>query len=88
MSYLQDYHCIMASSNHIGLAIVNQAMSHGNLYPLSNFLSYSRLSSFHKKFTLAISFIKEPNSYKEVVKHDSWRQAMVVEITALEQNNT
>ena len=78
----------MASSNHAGPTIVNQAMSHSNLYPLSNFLSYSFLSSSHKKFTLAISSIKEPNSYKEVVKHDSWRQAVAAEIIALEHNNT
>ena len=51
-------------------------------------LSYNNLSPSYKSFVMSLSSHVEPNTYSEVVKHDSWRKAIQCEISSLESNQT
>lgn len=51
-------------------------------------LSYSKLSSNHKNFALAISTHFEPKFLHQTIKSPQWREAMTYEILALEKKNT
>lgn len=57
-------------------------------YPLSNFLSFDKLSPKHRAYTIPLSEINEPTSYHEAIKHKHWRQAITEELAALEENRT
>ena len=58
------------------------------LYPISNFLSFNKLSNPHCHFVLSISTNTEPKIYTEASKFDCWNQAMKTELTALERTRT
>ena len=58
------------------------------LYPLSNYVSYSRLSPSYRISLAAYSTIIEPKTYKEACLDPQWVKAMQTEITALEDNCT
>ncbi|WRX14310.1 Reverse transcriptase [Theobroma cacao] len=45
-------------------------------------------SDAHKAFTISLSNIHEPSSYQDAVNHSHWRDAMNVELKALEDNKT
>lgn len=83
--YLQDYHCHLATSSGSPSGL---SPSSGILYDITSFLSYNKISSNHKHFSLSISSIVEPTYYHQVVQHAEWRDAMHNEIQALELNNT
>jgi hypothetical protein len=83
--YLQDYHCHLATSSGSPSGL---SPSSGILYDITSFLSYNKLSSNHKHFSLSISSIVEPTYYHQAVQHAEWRDAMHNEIQALELNNT
>ena len=67
-TYLRDYHCnlvytsILASASLLSSSNSN-ASSFGILYPLSSNLSYDKLSTTHKAFSIALTINKEPESY-------------------------
>lgn len=85
-AYLQDYHCTLVKSLNCN---TQSTMDNGFvLYPLSSYLSYSRLSPSHRAYSLAISNHVEPKSYHEAVKFSEWRDAMKAEISALESKKT
>jgi hypothetical protein len=57
-------------------------------FPLSNFLSYSKLAPGYQSFVLNASTIREPTSFHEASQDPHWCEAMQVELAALEANNT
>jgi len=73
---LHDYHCDVGT--------VRRTSPHS----LNNVLSYQRLSSTHKSFSVAISSTSEPRTYNQAVRDHRWREAMQAEIQALESNHT
>ena len=79
-TYLQDYHCSLASST--------LAPSSSPRYPISHSLSYSSLSPPFKRFSLALNTNPEPSTYQEAIVHDCWKEAINAELTALKQNGT
>ncbi|XP_075658822.1 uncharacterized protein LOC142628657 [Castanea sativa] len=97
-SYLHDYHCNLASTNisslHCNMASLipsHDSMftdSPGILYPLSSTLSYTKLSTTHRVFSVALSVAKEPTSYAEALPDPLWQTAMKAEIDALQANQT
>jgi hypothetical protein len=78
--YLKDYVCNAIDHS------TNQ--SSGTLYPMSSFLSYQNLSIPHCFYALSITTHIEPKSYAEAIKYECWRQAMQVELQALENTGT
>jgi hypothetical protein len=72
-SYLQDYVC-----NNI----------HTSSYPISNDVSHNKLSNQHSSFVLSLHSNPEPTSFTGENKFDCWRQAMKVELSALESTST
>jgi len=83
--YLHDYHCHLVTSTSDS---TSSSTASGILYSLSSVLSYNRLSSSKKFFSLSVSVLVEPTSYTQVVKHEEWREAMNTEIKALKLNKT
>lgn len=57
-------------------------------YPLSKFLSYSRISPVHRSFLANITGHTEPKSFSQAILDPPWRQAISIELKALQQNNT
>lgn len=62
--------------------------ANSTVFPLSNFLSYTKLSKTHRGFVAAISATDEPSSFRQAVQFSQWRDAMQREIDALEANHT
>ncbi|XP_070026613.1 uncharacterized protein [Nicotiana sylvestris] len=57
-------------------------------YPISNFLSYEKMSSKYRSYVSVFSVLKEPYNFKEAIKNERWITAMKHEIQALEDNKT
>jgi hypothetical protein len=55
---------------------------------MSSFLSYHHLSIPHCFYALSLTTHIEPRSYAEAIKYECWRQAMQVELQALETTGT
>ena len=64
------------------------AHSPGLLYPLSSTLSYDKLSSFHKTFSISFTIHKEVATYAQAILDHRWQDAMQAEIEALQGNHT
>nr|KYP37400.1 hypothetical protein KK1_041410 [Cajanus cajan] len=58
------------------------------LYPLSNYLSFKNFSPAQKTFLVNLNSTLVPNTLSEALFDRKWRQAMDVEMEALEKNNT
>jgi len=82
LSYLQDY---TFPSSHTSASHANKIT---NIYPLSNFLSHHNLSNSQHIFAMSLVSQTEPKSYIEVVKFDCWKQAMQLELNALDQTGS
>ena len=57
-------------------------------HPISNFVSFYHLSSSFKAFSLSVSSLVVPKSYREALSHPGWRKAMEEEMHVLELNHT
>ncbi|XP_062113694.1 uncharacterized protein LOC133824738 [Humulus lupulus] len=75
-SYLKDYACNFAISES------------STTYPLSNVLSYDRLSDHFWAAILSAHMVVEPSRYKQASNIPEWQQAMNDELHALDRNNT
>ena len=74
-SYLKDFHCNLTSQR-------------STPFHLTKYLSYKAYSQHHKNYLFNIASIYEPSYYHQVVKHQTWRKAMVEEIEAMKRTNT
>ncbi|OIT22799.1 hypothetical protein A4A49_64270, partial [Nicotiana attenuata] len=59
-----------------------------SLYPIHQFISYSRISRTSQSYLASFSSDNKPTSFSQAVKDDRWIKAMKLDIEALEQNNT
>uniref|UniRef100_A0A2N9IA04 Integrase catalytic domain-containing protein n=1 Tax=Fagus sylvatica TaxID=28930 RepID=A0A2N9IA04_FAGSY len=57
-------------------------------HPISNCVSFDHLSPSFKAFSLSLSSLVVPKSYREALSHPGWRKAMEEEMHALELNHT
>lgn len=73
-SHLQDYHCY--------------AMDSSTEHPISNVVSYAALSDPYMIFINAVNGVAEPSTYAQARKFREWCEAMGIEITSLEDNDT
>ncbi|CAJ2666495.1 unnamed protein product [Trifolium pratense] len=58
------------------------------LYPLSNYLCFEQLSTTHKAFLTSLNTTTIPTSLSEALSDRKWKQAMDLEMEALDKNNT
>ncbi|CAJ2627685.1 unnamed protein product [Trifolium pratense] len=58
------------------------------LYPLSNYLCFEQLSTTHKAFLTSLNTTTIPTSLSEALSDKKWKQAMDLEMEALDKNNT
>jgi hypothetical protein len=57
-------------------------------HPLSNFISYSNLSSSFSAFTSKLSSVEIPKNVQVALEVPKWREAVLEEMKALEKNKT
>ncbi|CAJ2657582.1 unnamed protein product [Trifolium pratense] len=57
-------------------------------HPLSNFISYSKLSSSFSAFTSKLSSVEIPKNVQVALEVPKWREAVLEEMKALEKNKT
>ena len=93
LAYLQSYKCSSVhcdQSTHFTSSIKSSSSSttSGIKYPLSIYLTTSKLSPSYANYCSLITNILEPKSYFEAVKNPKWQEAMDAEIATLESNNT
>ncbi|XP_077239731.1 uncharacterized protein LOC143880638 [Tasmannia lanceolata] len=68
--------------------IASRTHSHSTAHPISNFVSYDRLTLPFKSFVLSVSSAVLPQSLDEALHHPGWRAAMDLEMGALHSNHT
>ncbi|CAH9080868.1 unnamed protein product [Cuscuta epithymum] len=57
-------------------------------YPISNHVSYSKLSSVFATFTSSVSSISIPSTIQDALSKPEWKKAVLEEMEALEKNQT
>ena len=70
------------------IALRKGTQSTRNSHPIYNFLSYHWLSPSYYSFVFSLSSLTVPNNIHEALDHPGWRQAMIDEMQALENNGT
>ena len=58
------------------------------LYPLTHFLSFKKILPSHRAFLVSLNTISIPTTVSEALTNEKWKQAMNVEMEALEKNKT
>ena len=58
------------------------------VYPISDFVSYHRLSKAHLGFALQLSSVSIPSHFREALEDLKWKSATVEEMMALQKNST
>ncbi|KAL6311472.1 hypothetical protein AAG906_012053 [Vitis piasezkii] len=59
-----------------------------SIYSIANFVSYDHLSSSSSVLVASIDYISVPKTVTEALNHPGWKNAMLEEIYALEDNHT
>jgi hypothetical protein len=85
-SSLQDFHYYHPTLLDPGPISSSTTLS--TRHPIQRYVSYSQLSTSHKKFVHNISHLVEPTSYEQACTDAKWVAAMKSEIDALETNHT
>ena len=57
-------------------------------YPISHFVSLEKFSSSHRSFLISLNTISIPTTLSEALSSENWKQAMNLEMEALEKNKT
>ena len=57
-------------------------------HPISNYVSYKRVTPTHAAFLSTISSYSEPQNFHEANSQEVWKEAMQEELKALDQHNT
>ena len=57
-------------------------------YPMSNFVSYHKLSKEYESFVNQLSAVSIPNSVQEALRDPRWKEAMNEEMKSLQKNST
>jgi len=84
-THLKDY--IFHASQHPISLPLHESFS-GTSHPLSHCISYERFSPQYRAFFAAIISKDEPKCFSQAIRYPKWREAMVAEISALENNQT
>lgn len=79
---LQDYYTNTAT------LIPKTTNTSGTRYPLHNYLSTNRFSPRYEAFIAALTEDAEPSTFAQAMRDTRWREAMQLEIKALEDNQT
>ena len=89
-TYLQDYHCNLVSTSVLASAslLTSFDSTAPSSYPLSSTLSYDKLSTPPRDFSIALTIHKEPESNAQAFLDPRWQAAIQAEIEALQANNT
>lgn len=89
-SYLQDY--IVGTVTLSPLSFLSASLSpqksSGTDYPLSDYLSAHCFSPAYCSYLVALTTAIEPQSFKEAMTYDEWKETMKSEVTSLEDNHT
>ena len=67
---------------------VTESAQSACLYPMSQYVTYSKLAPTYRASLAAYSLIPEPHTYKEACQDTHWVNSIRDEINALENNNT
>jgi len=88
-AYLEAYHCnLLSNTIHPSSLPASTSSAESCKYHLSSYLSYQQLSSAHKHFALSLSSHPEPTNYDDAMCDENWKNAVKVELEALNKNNT
>lgn len=88
ISYLHDYQCKLVYSFDSSPPSSSLHQDSGSAIDIARYLSYSKLSSTHQVFTLAIYNHPRAKTYKQAAQNPKWQEAMLTEMTTLENNST
>lgn len=87
-TYLKDYYFNNAAAIDPSCTSSCPASPLGKPYPISYFISYDNASPTYKAYLDAIMSHDKPKCFSQAVQFPQWRDAMALEIKALEDNNT
>ncbi|GAA0185705.1 transmembrane signal receptor [Lithospermum erythrorhizon] len=87
-SYLSDYICHSASIVHPTHSPPASAPSSGIKFSIENYVVYSKFSKAYCHFIAHLTSNLESRNYKEAVRELGWRNAIKLEINALEKNRS
>lgn len=58
------------------------------MHPISNFVSYDKLSPKYKAFALSVSEIQVPRNFQKAISKKEWANAVREEVNALQKSKT